>query len=123
MACVCSKGWQYVFPATSHFVDRETRVMYRHHLHESVIQKAFRQAVLRSEIHKPATFHSLRHAFATQLLSSGYDIRTIQELLGHSSVETTKIYTHVLNSGGRGVRSPLDQLALQTGRPIPAKIG
>ena len=68
-----------------------------------------REVVLRSEIHKPATFHSLRHTFATQLLSSGYDIRTIQELLGHSSVETTMIYTHVLNSGGRGVRSPLDQ--------------
>lgn len=103
-------GWQYVFPATTHYTDRETGVKHRHHLHETVVQRAFHCAVLQAGISKPATFHCLRHAFATQLLTSGYDIRTIQELLGHSSVETTMIYTHVLNSGGRGVRSPLDQL-------------
>ena len=89
----------------------------------TVIQKAFRRAVLASAIAQPATFHVLRHAFATQLLINGQDIRTIQELLGHSSVETTMIYTHVLNSGGRGVRSPLDQLTLPAGQPISAKIG
>lgn len=103
-------GWQYVFPATSHYVDRHTGVKHRHHLHESVIQKSFRRAVVLAGISKPATFHTLRHAFATELLANHYDIRTIQELLGHRHVDTTMIYTHVLNKGGRGVESPLDRL-------------
>ncbi len=103
-------AWQYVFPATSHYRDRHTGVRHRHHLHESVIQKAFRRAVVEANITKPATFHTLRHAFATELLANHYDIRTIQELLGHSHVDTTMIYTHVLNKGGRGVESPLDRL-------------
>jgi integron integrase len=101
-------AWQWVFPATRTYVRGPTGERRRHFLHQTVIQRAVRRAALAPGIPKPATCHSLRHAFATHLLEDGYDIRTIQELLGHQDVSTTMIYCHVLNRGGRGVRSPLD---------------
>lgn len=104
-------AWQWVFPALSHYVDERTSVRHRHHLHESVIQRAVKEAIRRRGLTKPASCHSLRHSFATHLLEEGYDIRTVQELLGHKDVKTTMIYTHVLNRGGKGVRSPVDGLA------------
>lgn len=103
-------GWQYVFPAAKHTVDPRTGDVRRHHLGDQAFQRAMRQAVRDAGIVKPATPHTLRHSFATHLLDAGYDIRTVQELLGHSDVATTMIYTHVLNRGGLGVVSPLDRL-------------
>lgn len=102
-------GWQWVFPATRFYRDRETGELRRHHLHESVLQRAVKEAVSAAGLAKPASCHTFRHSFATHLLEKGYDIRTIQELLGHSDVSTTMIYKHVLNRGGRGVQSPLDE--------------
>jgi len=108
-------AWQWVFPATRTYVEPTTKRRRRHHLHESVLQREVKVAVIRTGIAKPASCHTFRHSFATHLLEDGHDIRTVQELLGHRDVRTTMIYTHVLNRGGRGVLSPADRLGL--GRP------
>jgi integron integrase len=105
-------AWQWIFPASRRYRDPRASTERRHHLHETVVQRAVKRGVALAGIAKPASCHTLRHSFATHLLEAGYDVRTVQELLGHRSLQTTMVYTHVLNRGGRGARSPLDAVGL-----------
>lgn len=104
----CSPGWQYLFPSTRIAPDPRSGIFRRHHIHHTALRKHIKAAVAKTDIHKPVKTHTFRHSFATRLLQKGYDIRTIQKLLGHEDVTTTKIYTHVLNRGAMGVISPVD---------------
>jgi integron integrase len=108
-------GWQYLFPSAGLCRDPYTGEAVRHNLHEKVVQRAVQEAVLKSGLTQPASCHTLRHCFATHLLEDGYDIRTVQELLGHADLKTTMVYTHVMSKGARGVRSPLDRQGTTAG--------
>jgi site-specific recombinase XerD len=102
--------WQWVFPQARRWRNRNSAEQGRHHIDESIIQRAVKEAVNRAGLNKRASCHTFRHSFATHLLEDGYDIRTVQELLGHKDLKITMVYTHVLNQGPKGVRSPMDKI-------------